>query len=232
MFLAPAGNYESVTYRFSKDIVSMTIQGMPGDPVISAYAAAAEWDDLWLTRKELETAVEKGKKTQKKADEELKKFLASPRAVFPNYERVVPDDNSEKVILDREETFLCLEKLDRSLHRVRFPDGKVFTVDALDPENIFLTSPGSDSYKDFIDTKLPLKKAEVSRPIRISFIVDAFEKCCLEGASRIEILVKNSRSIAIVKGVDFYKGHSASVKKVFIPARMPNNFSAFGELNV
>jgi hypothetical protein len=231
MFFAPPHVYESVTFAFSKEAVVMSIRGRPGDPIITAYDVALEWRDLQELRYELKTAFLAGEKDQEEVDEAVKlRIDEGPKRIFPNYERVIPQDNTETIVLDRAEINLGLEKLKRSLYEARWEKKKVFIIDALDPKNIFLTSMTSvnDYGIDYIDTKLPLKKAEVSQTIRVGIIKDCFDKCCLEGGDRIEFKIRDAKRAFLVEGADFFKGHSVEVIKLFMPFSFPDTFSSNG----
>jgi hypothetical protein len=229
MFLAPPYDYESATFALSKEAVIMSIHGWPGEPVINAYDVALEWRDLQELRRELRLAFLTGNKDQEEVDEAIKlRIDEGPKQIFPNYEKVIPSDNTETIVLDRAEVNLGLEKLKRSLYDQE--KKKVFIIDALDPKNIFLTSiTGVNEYGiDYIDTKLPLKKAEVSQPIRAGITKDCFDKCCLEGGDKIEFKVRDARRAFLVEGVDFFEGHSVDVKKLFMPFIFPDTFSSNG----
>jgi hypothetical protein len=231
MLYAPPYGYESVTFAFSKEVVSVSVHGVFDDPVITAYDVALEWQKLRDLRSDLKEALAEGRKDQEEVDEAIAKCLEEgPNKIFPNYERVIPSGYSEKIILDKSEITIGLEKLKRSLYSGRYDAAKVFIIDALDPKNIFLTSMTGvdDSGVTYIDTKLPLKKAEVSKPIRAMITKESFEKCCLEGGDKIEISVKNARTTFVLEGFDFYKGCSVKVKKLFMPFGIPATFSDDG----
>jgi hypothetical protein len=231
MFFVPPYDYESVTFAFSKESVVMSVFGKPGDPVITAYDVAREWRDLQELRYQLAMAFEAGRKNQEEVDEAIRiRIEEGPEKIFPNYEKVIPDNNHETIVLDRDEINIGLEKLKRSLYTQRFGKGKVFIIDALDIGNIFLTSiTNIDEYGiDYINTKLPLKRVEVSRPIRFGLLVDYFNKCCLEGGNKVEFKVRDAKGAFLVEGVDFFKGHSVDVKKLLMPFSFPRTFGDDG----
>jgi len=238
MLFVPPFKYESAVYEFSKEIVRVTVRGKSSDPVISAYGVALEWMDLHNARRELNGLVNgdeeavKGytdvKKRIKTLKEEIEKYLEKGcgGANFPNYEKVIPENNPEKLTFSKEEICLALEKIKRYLSK-----SGSFIIEAVD-ENVCLTSY-TDMTKwkgiEYIDTKLPLKKVTVTRPVRLVFNRDCFEKCCLEGADKTEFRMKDMRSAFLTEGVDFLKGNSVKVKKIFMPNFLPEGFGIYGE---
>jgi hypothetical protein len=231
MLFVPPYNYDSVTFTFSKEAVSMLVHGRPEDPVITAYAVALEWQRLREIRKEMEQKLAGGGTTREESEASIKECLEKgPEQVFANYGRVIPYNNTERMILDRNEIMLGLEKLKRSLYNPRYGGSKVFVIDALDPENIFLTSVTdiSDYDVSYTQAKLPLKKAETSHPIRTLFTLESFVKCCLEGGDKIELKFQNARAAFMTEGADYFKGHSVNVKKIFMPFCIPKYFNDYG----
>jgi hypothetical protein len=232
MLFAPAYNYENAVFSFSKEMVSATVYGAPDNPVITTYDIAQEWRSLKDIRDNYKGFVLDGLKTQKEADEAEKMRLEEgPDTVFPNYERVIPQNNTEKMVLDREEIGLGLEKLKRLLYKPFCDNRKVFIINALDPKNIFLTSATDidNSRISFINTSLPLKKATVSCAVRVAFSQSCFEKCCLDGNSKVELAFRNSKGVFMTEGVDFYKNHSVDVTKIFTTFSLPETFNEYGE---
>jgi hypothetical protein len=232
MFFNPAYSYKDAVFSFSKEMVSATVYGAPDGPVITTYDIAQEWKTLKNIREDYRELVLTGIKTQEEADEAEKMRLEKgPDTVFPNYERVIPQNNTEKMVLDREEISIGLEKLKRLLYKPSYANSKVFIINALDPKNIVLTSATDiyDSGISFIDTSLPLKKAEVSRAICAILTQSCFEKCCLEGDNKIELAFKNAKETFMVEGVDFYKNHSVNVTKIFTLYSLPETFDEYGK---
>jgi hypothetical protein len=232
MLYVPPYNYESVTYDFSKEVVSASIHGMPDDPVITVYDIPLEWQNLKALRKDLKEAILTGQKTQEEVDEAIQECIdQGPQNSYPNYLRVIPENNTENIVIDRKEVAFGLEKLKHSLYVNRHSNLKIFIIDALDPENIFLTSMTdiNDRRISYIDSKLPLKKVKVSRPIRLLLNVASFEKCCLEGSDKVKFRIQNANGALITEGVDFSKGCSVNVKKIFMPYGVPNSFGDYGE---
>jgi hypothetical protein len=232
MLYVPPYNYESVTYDFSKEVVSASIHGRPDDPVITVYDVPLEWRRLKDLRKDLKEAILTGRKTQEEVDEAIQECIdQGPQSNYPNYLRVIPENNTENIVIDRNEITLGLEKLKRSLYADRSYKSKIFIIDALDPENKFLTSmTNMDSWGiSYIDSKLPLKKVEVSHPIRLFLNVALFEKCCLEGSDKAEFRIQTAKRALITEGVDFSKGCSVNVKKIFMPYGIPDSFGDYGE---
>jgi hypothetical protein len=232
MLFSPAYNYKDAAFSFSKEMVSATVYGAPDGPVITTYDIVQEWKTLKNIREDYRELVLAGVKTQKEADEAEKMRLEKgPDTVFPNYERVIPQNNTEKMVLDREEISIGLEKLKRLLYKPSYDNRKVFIINALDPKNIALTSATDicDRGISFTDTSLPLKKAEVSRAICAILTQSYFEKCFLEGDNKIEIAFKNAKEAFMVEGVDFYKNHSVDVTKIFMPYSLPETFDKYGK---
>lgn len=233
MLFSPPYSYKDVTFSFSKEMISATVFGAPEDPVITTYDIAQEWQTLKNIRDDCDELVLNGIKTQEESDEaEEMRLKKGPDAVFPNYEKVIPQNNTEKMVLDREEVSIGLEKLKRFLYKPSYDKGsKVFIINALDPKNIVLTSAIDirDDGISFIDTSLPLKKAEVSHAICAFFYQPCFEKCCLEGDNKIEFTFQNARKAFMVEGVDFYKRQSVNVTKLFMPYTPPRTFDEYGK---
>jgi hypothetical protein len=100
----------------------------------------------------------------------------------------------------------------------------------LDTKNPFLSSMKdiNDGGISLIDTKLPLKKVEVSKPVRAAIIMESFEKCCLDGGDKIEFSFRDLKTPFLVEGTDFCKGHFVKVKKVFMPYTLPDTFAKNG----
>jgi hypothetical protein len=225
MLFVPPFKYASAVYNFSKDAVSMEVRGdRYGEAVISSYDVAMEWRKLRDLRMELKSLGPSDNK-KKGIEKSIAECLENgPERIFPDYERHLPYGNTEKLVLSMEEISLALDKLKRSLYKNR-EGANLFVIDALDKENIFLTSLRgiNENAINYIDTKLPLKRAEISQASRFLLNRDLFGKCCLEGKDRLEFTMKNMNAAFQSEGVDTYKGHSVKVKKVFMPCLIDNS---------
>jgi hypothetical protein len=135
MLFVPPFNYESAVVEFSKEVVKVVVRGRDFDPVVTAYAVPFEWLNLRNERHALKNAVASGEKEKiiKEHAKSIEDFLKEPQSVFPNYIKVIPEGNTDKLILSREEITLAIEKLKRSLD-----GGRIIVIDAYDPKNIFI----------------------------------------------------------------------------------------------
>jgi hypothetical protein len=229
MLLVPSYGYESVMYSFSKNSVSATIRGDSAYPILVIYDIAIEWQHLKAERDELLRDVLNGRRTQEDVDYLIAKIVSEgPKKVFPNYTKVIPEKFDNKLIIDKAEVELSLEKIKQFLYKEAH--NRVFIIDALDSRNIFLTSM-IDTYKgplSYISTQIPLRKAEVTHPMRVIFTRSLFEMCFLEGGEKAEFSCNNSRGAFMTEGIDFYKGSSVKVRKLFMPNTLSESFDEYG----